>query len=103
MSAPLSIDVGDSADAVVRLFATHPIHHVPVVSGRKVVGMLSSADIMKLETFRPKTGVPSNEYLAQVSVADLMSKPAVTIRPHQSLSEAAPFDGESRGSRAPGR
>jgi CBS domain-containing protein len=89
MSAALSIDVEDSAGAMLRLFATYPIHHVPVVSGRKVVGMLSSADIMKLETFRPKTGVPSNDYLAQVNVADLMSKPAVTIRPYQSLSDAA--------------
>lgn len=89
MSAALSVDVEDSAGAIVRLFANYPIHHVPVVSGRRVVGMVSSADIIKVETFRPKTGVPSNDYLTQFGVADLMSKPAVTIRPDQSLSDAA--------------
>lgn len=89
MSAALSIDVNESAATMLRLFAGYPIHHLPVVSGRKVVGMVSSADAMKLDAFRPKTGRPSNEYLTQVNVADLMSKPAITIRPHQSLVDAA--------------
>lgn len=89
MSAALSIDVEESAGAMLRLFAGYPLHHLPVVSGRRVVGMLSSADVMKLDAFRRKTDVPSNEYLSQVSVAAIMSKPAITIRPHQSLLDAA--------------
>lgn len=89
MSAAVSIAVDESAGAMLRLFAGYPIHHLPVVSGRKVVGMVSSADVMKLDAFRLKTGVPSNEHLTTVSVADLMSEPAVTIRPHQSLIDAA--------------
>ncbi len=89
MSAALSIAVDESAGAVLRLFAGYPIHHLPVVSGRKVVGMVSSADVMKLDAFRPKTGVLSNECLTRVNVADLMSKPPITIRPHQSLIDAA--------------
>lgn len=89
MSAAVSIDVDESAGTMLRLFAGYPIHHLPVVSGRKVVGMVSSADVMKLDAFRPKTGLPSNEYMSHVNVADLMSKPAITIRPHQSLVDAA--------------
>ena len=89
MSAAVSIGVDESAGTMLRLFAGYPIHHLPVVSGRRVVGMVSSADVLKLDAFRLKTGVPSNEHLTSVSVADLMSKPAVTIRPHQSLIDAA--------------
>lgn len=89
MSAALSIGVDESAGTVLRLFAEYPIHHLPVVSGGKVVGIVSSADVMKLDAFRPKSGLLSNEYLTRVSVADLMSKPAITIRPHQSLIDAA--------------
>jgi acetoin utilization protein AcuB len=89
MSAAFSIDVEESAGAMLRLFAEYPIHHLPVVSGRRVVGMLSSADVMKLEALRPKTGAPSNEYLSQVGVAALMSKSVITIRPHELLIDAA--------------
>ena len=74
---------------MLRLFAEYPIHHLPVVSGRRVVGMLSSADVMKLEVLRPKTGAPSNEYLSEVGVAALMSKSVITIRPHELLIDAA--------------
>ena len=89
MSAAFSIDVEESAGAMLRLFAEYPIHHLPVVSGRRVVGMLSSADVMKLEALRPKTAMPSNEYLSQVGVAALMSKSVITIQPHELLIDAA--------------
>lgn len=86
----LSIDVEDSAGTVLRLFAGYPIHHLPVVSGQKVVGVVSSADVMKLHAFLPKTGVPADEYLNQhISVDALMSKPAITVQPHQSVVDAA--------------
>jgi len=39
--AVLSIDIGESAGEVLRLFAGYPIHHLPVLKGHKVVGMLS--------------------------------------------------------------
>jgi CBS-domain-containing membrane protein len=89
MSAAFSIDIEECAGTMLRLFAEYPIHHLPVVSGRRVVGMLSSADVMKLEALRPKTGMPSNEYLSQVGVAALMSRSVITIRPHELLIDAA--------------
>lgn len=90
MSAALSIDLEESVSAVLRMFAEYPIHHLPVLSGQKVVGMLSSADVMKLDAFLPKTGAASYEYLNQhISMATLMSKPVITIQPHQSLIDAA--------------
>ena len=86
----LSIGVDEPASEVLRLFAGYPVHHLPVVSGQKVVGMLSSADVMKLAGFIPRTGGAAGAYLDQrVQVATLMSKPVVTIRAHATLLEAA--------------
>jgi len=88
--AVLSINIDESAGEVLRLFAGNPIHQLPVLNGQKVVGMPSSADVMKLDAFRPKTIVPTDEYLNQrVSVALLLRRPVITIQPHQSLIDAA--------------
>ena len=88
--AVLSIDIEESASAVLRLFAGYPLHHLPVLSGQKVVGMLSSADVMKLEAFLPKTGVPAGDYLDQrISIRSLLRSPVITVQPQQSLIDAA--------------
>jgi CBS domain-containing protein len=87
--AVLSINVDEPAGEVLRLFAGYPVHHLPVLSNQKVVGMLGSADVRKIEAFLPK-GAGREEYLSQrLQVATLMRKPAITIRPHATLLDAA--------------
>lgn len=86
----LSIGIDEPASEVLRLFASYPVHHLPVLSGGKVAGMLSSADVMKMAAVIPKTGSAAGAYLDQrVKVATLMSKPAITVRAHTTLLEAA--------------
>jgi len=88
--AVLSIGIDEPASEVLRLFAGYPVHHLPVLRGQKVVGMLSSADVMKMAAVMPKTGGAPGAYLDQrVKVATLMSKPAITVRPEATLLEAA--------------
>lgn len=88
--AVLSIGIDEPASEVLRLLASYPVHHLPVVSGTKVVGMLSSADVMKMAALIPKTGSALGAYLDQrVKVSTLMSKPVVTVRPDATLLEAA--------------
>lgn len=88
--AVLSIDLEEPAGSVLRLFAGYPIHHLPVLSGPRVVGMLSSADVMKLHAYLPKNGAPPDEFLDRhLSVDKMMSKPAITVQPHQSVRDAA--------------
>jgi len=88
--AVLSINVNEPAGEVLRLFAGYPVHHLPVLSDQKVVGMLSTADVMKIQAFIPKTGLPPDVYLSKhLDVATLMRKPAITIRAHATLLEAA--------------
>ena len=89
-AAVLSIDVGQPAGDVLRQFASYPVHHMPVVDGGKVVGMLSSADLIKLEAFLPRGGRRCDEYLDQhVKIRNLMRQPAITIGARDTIAEAA--------------
>jgi CBS domain-containing protein len=87
----LSVDIDEPAGEVLRLFAGYPVHHLPVLRGREVVGMLSSADVMKLEHFVPRGSAgAAQDYVSQrMSVAALVRRAAVTIRAEQTVEEAA--------------
>ncbi len=88
--AVLPIDVSAPLSEALRLFAEYPVHHLPVVRGATLVGMLSSADVMKLEGFLPKNGKASRDYLDQRFRIDmLMRHPAISVLPHQSAEDAA--------------
>jgi CBS domain-containing protein len=86
----LSVDVDQPAGEVLRLLAGYSVHHLPVVKGEKVVGMISAAEITKLKSFLPRTGEARAEYLSQrVQIAAIMRKPAITVRSQATLLEAA--------------
>ena len=88
--AVLSIDVNSRAGDILRLFTGYPVHHLPVVDGAKVVGMLSSADVLKLQGLIPAGAGHRADYLDQrVKVATLMRQPAITVSPGQSVEHAA--------------
>ena len=43
-----TVNISQKPSEVRRLMADQAIHHVPVVSGKKLVGLLSAADMMRL-------------------------------------------------------
>jgi CBS-domain-containing membrane protein len=89
-AAVLTVGIDEPAGEVLRLFAGYPVHHLPVLRGREVVGMLSSADVLKLQYFLPKRDATALEYLNQrMTVAALVRQPAITIRAEQSVEQAA--------------
>ena len=71
-------------------FFQYPIHHLPVVRQGKLAGMLSSADVMKLEFFMPKSASDRSRFLDErLTIEQLMRSPVMSLRPHASVSEAA--------------
>jgi len=86
----LTVDIKDPAGEVMRLFAAYPVHHLPVLDGHKVVGMLSTADLMKLDLFLPKGSSSPIEYLNQrMKVGAMLHRPLISIEAHQSIEFAA--------------
>ena len=48
-SLPVVASPGTDTTAAARLMVEHDIRHLPVVAGRKVVGMISARDLLVLE------------------------------------------------------
>jgi CBS domain-containing protein len=87
--AVLSIEVSAPAGEILRFFSEYPVHHLPVVDEARVVGMLSSADVLKLESLLPKGRDPI-EYLSwRFRIDQLMRQPAITVRSEESIERAA--------------
>ncbi|MCA9653684.1 MAG: CBS domain-containing protein [Myxococcales bacterium] len=45
---PLTVNITQKLSEVRKLMSEQQIHHVPVVSGRKLVGLLSATDMVRL-------------------------------------------------------
>ena len=91
----LSIGVHEPISEVSRLFATHTLHHLPVVDGLELKGMLSSADLLKLKHFVPNSGsLASAAKPLMFGLLAATSSSALNRRPV--ISTFAPFTANSR-------
>ena len=88
--AVLSIGADEPAGEVLRLFREYPVHHLPVVEDRRVVGVLSAADLLKLRAVIPRGVASPERYLNdKMKVTALIARPAVTIAQHETVERAA--------------
>ena len=75
------------SEAVMRLADAH-VHGVPVVNHRgRVIGVLSSSDIVQATAEHSSTGEPAT--LDETLVREIMSTPPYTIRPDDDIRLAA--------------
>lgn len=87
----LTVHQAQKVSEVYELLTENRIHHVPVVNGKKLVGLISSTDIMKLSLDAYGTPDSSNtEYFdTQFSIDDVMSDNLLTIKADDSIRSAA--------------
>lgn len=84
------IEADRPVSEVLDCFFQYPIHHLPVVRRGQLAGMLSSADVMKLEFFVPKSTVDRAKFLDErLTIEQLMRTPVLSLQPHVSVGEAA--------------
>ena len=88
--AVIAVGVHESITEVLRLFASHPIHHLPVTDESGLIGILSSADMLKLEHFLPKAGSPASAALLndRFRIDKIMRRPVVTAGLDDTIAEA---------------
>jgi CBS domain-containing protein len=88
--AVVAIEIDRLVSEVLDCFLQYPIHHLPVVRAGRLVGMLSSADVIKLEFFMPRAASDTARFLdSRVTIERLMRTPAISVAPTMSIAEAA--------------
>ena len=91
MTAPVvAIDADARVGEVLRCFEQYEFHHLPVLRAGRVVGILSSADLLKLQFFLPANAAARSAVLDdRFAVERMMRRPPVTARAHTTVAEAA--------------
>jgi CBS domain-containing protein len=86
----VAIEIDRPVSEAIDCFRQYPIHHLPVVRGGRLAGMLSSADVTKLEFFMPGVNGEAARHLdGRITIERMMHAPAVTASPATSIAEAA--------------
>jgi CBS domain-containing protein len=94
--AVVVIEIDRPVSEALDCFLHYPIHHLPVVRDNRLVGMLSSADLIKVEYFAPKGATDRAAFLdARFRIEQIMRTPVMSRRPATSLDEAATLIMES--------
>lgn len=76
-----TVQIGQKMSEVHRILAENQIHHIPVVDGRKLVGMISTTDIIRLNI----TVSNADDW----SIGKVMKKNLVTIEINDTVRKAA--------------
>ncbi len=84
--APMSIDVQSPAFDALLLMARHNIHHVPVLDGQHIAGMITATDLT--EQHSTSAVYLAGDIYKQVSVEGLQSAAGKVKRLQQSLAAA---------------
>ena len=87
---PVTITPDQTISDVRYLLASERIHHLPVVQGGRLVGMISSTDVMKVSFSLDEDDSASRKVLDEtVSLDDLMATDLVTVSVKGTIRDAA--------------
>jgi acetoin utilization protein AcuB len=83
----------DNLNQLREKLARHSFHHLPVVDGTRLVGMLSQRDVLRATVSGVDQGAfaqaRESRFLERTFVRDVMCTPVLTARPHEPLSVVA--------------
>jgi CBS domain-containing membrane protein len=88
----VKINLTDELTKAESLFKKHKIRHIPVVTGNKIVGMLSYTDLLRI-SFADAVDDDETEIDVTVynmfSVEQVMARNLVTVTPEATIKEVA--------------
>lgn len=88
----VTVHHGDPASKVRRLAAEHGVHHIPVVKGDQLVGIISSSDILRVsfgDTFQADERAVDATLDHTFTIEQLMKKDPVTLTDGATIRDAA--------------
>lgn len=85
------VQEGGTLSEVRRMMCDLHIHHVPVVNGKKLVGLVSFTDLMKINMVINGADERSIDAIIdqQFKITDVMSRQLTTIRNTETIRQAA--------------
>ena len=87
---PVTVDRSQTVSEVRFLLANERIHHLPVIEEGRLVGMISSNDVMRVSFALDTDDAVSRTLLDKtVSIDDLMVTDLVTVSAHGNVRDAA--------------
>jgi CBS domain-containing protein len=81
----LTVEANDSLERVKHIMNGHPIHHVPVLERGKLVGIISTSDLLR----HASGGAEASAFDEDMKARDVMETSLVTLRPRDPLLKAA--------------
>lgn len=88
----VKLNVTDTLSKAEDLFKKHNIRHIPVVSGNKILGMLSYTDLLRISF---ADGIDDDEEKVEsivynmFSIEQVMAKNLISVTPESTIKEAA--------------
>lgn len=88
---PVSVHEKQKVSDVHHLIVQRKIHHVPVVSGRKLIGLISATDLLRVSWGDVNRQDPRqvDALLDTLTIRDVMQEDIVTLRRHDTVRRAA--------------
>ncbi len=95
---PISISKGERMTTAKKILEEKNIRHLPVVDGKKLIGLVTNMDIRKAEASSATSlAVHELHYLLdQLTVGEIMTRNVITISPDISLEEATTLLNDNR-------
>lgn len=87
---PISVNLSNDVADVVQIFKERNIHHIPVVSGEKLVGMISKTDIDRISYVNSYATEAANAVVYDIlKLEQVMTSNLETIQVEDQIKEAA--------------
>lgn len=77
----ITVGIHEKLSKVREILTKHRIHHVPVVDGNKLAGIITTGDLMWLNR--------SFDEYDKINVSDVMTKKIATLEPDDKIGSAA--------------
>ena len=87
---PVTVSKDQPLSTARALLADEKIHHLPVVEGGKLIGILSSSDLVRLSLMYDRDDDGLNEFLdSQYTIDAVMQRHPITVGVEYTVREAA--------------
>jgi CBS domain-containing protein len=88
----VTVHHGEPVSKVRQLIREHGVHHIPVVSGQKLVGLISNSDVLRIsfgDAFQTDERTVDATLDHTMTLEQLMKKDPVCVRENAPIREAA--------------